>query len=73
MCACRSAQVLAYYLGPFVSAATLAPIAQTLADKCFAEVQVSQSRRGSGRTRSSRRARASQRQGSLPCNSRAVA
>ncbi|PNG98978.1 Elongation factor 3B, partial [Tetrabaena socialis] len=35
--------VLGAYLGPFVAAATLAPIAQVLADKCFAEVQVKSS------------------------------
>ena len=34
-------KVIGTYLGVFVSKDTLAPIAQTLADKCFAEVQVS--------------------------------
>ncbi|PNW84140.1 hypothetical protein CHLRE_04g222700v5 [Chlamydomonas reinhardtii] len=33
-------KVIGTYLGVFVSKDTLAPIAQTLADKCFAEVQV---------------------------------
>lgn len=33
-------KVLGAYLGAFVSSSTLAPIAKTLCDKCFAEVQV---------------------------------